>query len=449
MGGIVDMIFGGNDAPDPAATAQAQGTANIEAARATTAMNRANQFTPWGSQTWSQDPNNPDAWASTVSLSPEQQALMDQQNRISTGLGGVQEAALGRVQNLMGQGIDYGALPGALSFDEAMAKGGAGLYNPTQMYGGAEALTGKTRDAAWQATGNLGNQLARAMPGVERLGAVQDYTGPQGAMPTSADAYRKQVQDALYSQQQSRLDPRFAQASSDLESRLAAQGITQGSEAYNREIANLGRERTDAYQQAMNQAITGGEAATSAQFARDLASRQQGTTEANLEFQNALAGRGQDLSALGQYFNQAMAGRQQGTSEYNAALAGALGAQQGLTNTAQLGLQTAAAQPAIAQSYSNLSSGIRNQALNEQLQQRANALNELNALRSGAQVTTPQFGSTQSGAQVGAAPVAQSVWNAYNADQAGSNSLMSGLTSLGSAALMSPAGTITGLLAGI
>lgn len=449
MGGLVDAIFGGNSAPDPTATAQAQGAANIEAARATTAMNRANQYTPWGSQTWTQDATNPDKWTSATTLSPEQQQLLDQQNRISTGLGGAQEAALGRVQDLMAQGIDYGALPANLSFDEAVAKGKEGLYDPTQMYGGAEALAGGTRGTAMQAGGNFTNQLGSAMPGVERVGALQAYQGPQGAVPSSTEAYRKQIQDALYSQQQSRLDPRFQQASSDLESRLAAQGITQGSEAYNREIANLGRERTDAYQQAMNNAITGGEAAIAGQYGRDLASRQLQGTEALNQFQADLAGRGQDLSALNQYFQQAMSGRQQGTNEYQTALAGALGAQTGQTGVAQLGLQTAAAQPAIAQAYSNLSSGIRNQALSEQLQQRANAMNELNALRSGAQVTTPQFGSTQSGSQVGAAPIAQSVWNAYNADQAANSSLMSGLTGLGSAALMSPAGTITGLMAAI
>ena len=436
MGGLVNAIFGGNSAPDPTATAQAQGTANIEAARATTAMNRANQYTPWGSQTWTQDANNPDKWSSTVSLSPDQQALLDQQNRISTGLGGAQEAALGRVQNLMSSGIDYGSLPHNLSFDEAMAKGGAGLYNPTQMYGGAEQLAQGTQGLAGQAGSNFGNQLGTAMPGVERVGQLQAYQGPQGAVPTSSDAYRKQIQDALYSQQQSRLDPRFQQAQSDLDAKLAAQGITQGSEAYNREVGNLGRERTDAYQQAMNNAISGGEAAVTGQYGRDLAGRQLQGTEALNQFQTGLASRGQDLSALDQYYQQALAGRQQGANEYNTALAGALNAQTGQTGVAQLGLQTAAAQPAIAQSYSNLSSGIRNQALSEQLQQRANALNELNALRSGAQVTNPQFGSTQSGTQVAAAPYAQSAYNSYNANQAQNSSLMSGLAQLGSAWIM-------------
>ena len=41
------------EAPDPYAVANAQGAANIDAARATTALNRANQITPYGNLTWS------------------------------------------------------------------------------------------------------------------------------------------------------------------------------------------------------------------------------------------------------------------------------------------------------------------------------------------------------------------------------------------------------------
>lgn len=56
MGGVVDAVFGGGpdapDPPDPVKTANAQGAANIEAARVTTALNRANQITPWGNLTW-------------------------------------------------------------------------------------------------------------------------------------------------------------------------------------------------------------------------------------------------------------------------------------------------------------------------------------------------------------------------------------------------------------
>lgn len=44
--------------PDPIATANAQGAANIDAARVTTALNRANQVTPWGNLTWSRGGND-------------------------------------------------------------------------------------------------------------------------------------------------------------------------------------------------------------------------------------------------------------------------------------------------------------------------------------------------------------------------------------------------------
>lgn len=164
----------------------------------------------------------------------------------------------------------------------------------------------------------------------------------------SNEAYRKQVEDALYGRYTSRLDPQWGQATSDLESKLAAQGITQGSAAYDREVGNLSRAKTDAYQAAMDQAVGGGESAIQGQFNRDMAGRMQ-------------------------------------------------------------------------------------------------VLNELNALRSGSQVSQPQFGSTQSGASVAASPVAQSIYNSYNAGQAQNQALMGGLTSLGSAAMMAPTGTFAGL----
>ena len=81
-------------------------------------------------------------------------------------------------------------------------------------------------------------------------------------------------------------------------------------------------------------------------------------------------------------------------------------------------------------------------------------LNELNALRTGAQAQMPQFGNTNSGAQVAASPIAQSVYNSYQGDlanyQAGvssNNAMLGGLASLGGAAMMAPAGTFASLTA--
>lgn len=463
MGGVVDAIFGGGpDAPsppDPYATASAQGAANADAARLSTQLNRANQVTPWGSQLWTQggdwnqaaydkaykkwnfdstfDPKlvapkkedfgyKSDAWTSTIKLDPSQQKLLDMQNALARGLGSSQENALMRVNATFANDIDTTDITQRISPEEALQRAQAGIYSPEGLTSRAEGLAGNAANVAGQATSNFQQQLGSAMPGIERVGPA----------PQSNDAYRQQIQDALYAQQRSRLDPRFSQASSEQEARLAAQGITQGSEAYNREIQNLGRERTDAYQQAMNNAISGGEAAIAGQYGRDL------------------AGRGQDLAALGQYFNQGMAQRGQGLTEYNSALSGGLSGQNALQNAAQYSLGVSQATPAIAQNYSNLYGNQRAAELQEQTQLRNQILNELNALRSGAQVQAPQFGSTNTGIQAQAAPFAQSAYNSYQGDlsnynaQVGSNNAMlGGLASLGGAAMMAPPNTFAALTA--
>lgn len=283
MGGLVKGIFGsGPKAPDPYATSDAQAKASTEAARVTAALNRADQYTPWGNLTWEQGPGQ-DQWKSTITLDPRQQALLDRQFENSLALGGAENAALGRV-----------------------------------------------------------NQLGR----------VNSYKAPAGGPPTADEGYRKQIQDALYGQMTSRLDPRFQQQESDLTARLAAQGITQGSQAYDREFGNFGRDRNDAYQGALNNAITGGEQAVSGQFGRDMSGRQQSVSEADMTYKNQFAGRNQ-------------------------------------------------------------------------------VLNELSALRTGSQVSTPQFGSTQSGATVQAPNVEGNIWNSYNAGQAQQAQKMQTMMELG------------------
>lgn len=96
----------------------------------------------------------------------------------------------------------------------------------------------------------------------------------------------------------------------------------------------------------------------------------------------------------------------------------------------------------------------RQQAIAELLAQRQTPLNEINALMSGSQVSNPFAvpGAAQN-TNIAPAPIfgatqAQGQWdaNAYNAQQAQQNSGMSGLFSLGAAALGAPSG---GFLAGL
>lgn len=87
--------------------------------------------------------------------------------------------------------------------------------------------------------------------------------------------------------------------------------------------------------------------------------------------------------------------------------------------------------------------------IQEQEFMRTEPLNILNAVRSASPVGLPQFQGYQ-GAQVGAAPVmqgaqAQGQYNQglYNSQVAGQNAALGGLSQLGAAGLMSPAGTFS------
>lgn len=450
MGGIVDAIFGGGpdtpSAPDPYATADAQGQANIDAARITTALNRANQVTPYGSMTWAQGGSgydktgydnalkawqdaggtgtrpeqsgfgyNPDAWTSTVTLDPRVQGLIDSNLATSQGLQGAIDSSLGSVTSTLSNQLE-----GPATVDiNGIRQGVNGRYTDLQ-----PSLQGATSLAS---TGRAGvaTQLARLQNLYE-----QDFNYNSAPdMPTADEATRQRVEDALYGRATSRLDPRFNQAQDQLNSSLAAQGITQGSEAYNRELQNFGNTRNDAYSSAMNDAISGSDEAMQRLFNMGLQARQQGVSEANT------------LRTLPTQEAAALAGISNGLDTSSRNWYGAETAQE------------TAKDNSTANQFNLETTNNQNQ-FNNTIAQRNQILNELNALRTGAQASIPQFGSTNSGTQVGASPIAQSVYNSYqgelgnyNAQVGSNNAMMGGLAQLGGAAMMAPAGTFAGLAA--
>ena len=534
MGGIVDAIFGGgNDAPappDPYAVANAQGTANIDAARTTAALNRADQFTPWGSLTWSQggDKYNqsgydnalkawqnaggigiaptkesfgfaPDSWTSTVKLDPRVQALVDANLSTSQGL---QESIDSSLKNVNATLKNPLTRPDAISLDElknSTSQRFTDINKPVTeaeglAAGGRSSLAGQVNrlNALYQTDFNY--DRAPRMPEVQRINSplpqVREIDSPlpqvreiDSPLPSANNSVRQSVEDALYSRQASRLDPRWQQSEDRLQSSLAAQGITQGSEAYNRETANFARDRNDAYSNAILDAITGGGAEMQRQFGMDMAGRQQEFAENNAAFGQESANRQQLFNENNAAFGQKLQARQQLFNENNAAFGQGLQARQqgvGEANILRaLPTQEAIATANIAGNLDNASrawvgqqaaqegardSSVVNQfnlarmsgqdQLSNDIVIRNQILNELNALRTGAQAQTPQFGNTNSGAQVGASPIAQSVYNSYQGDMANynaqvgsNNAMMGGLTSLGGAAMMAPAGTFASLAA--
>jgi len=101
-------------APDYSAAARETATGNLDAARAATAANRVNQVTPYGRLDYSvtgQDPYGNPTWTATQSLSPDQQRLLENQNRISSSLGDVATKGVSYVENMLNTPFDTSALP--------------------------------------------------------------------------------------------------------------------------------------------------------------------------------------------------------------------------------------------------------------------------------------------------------------------------------------------------
>ena len=106
-------------APDYTGAANATAAGNLEAARVAAKSNRVSQYTPYGSLEYSQSPSDQDVWSSKLSLAPEQQQLLDQQNKISLGLGQTMDNGLGYVQNVLNNPFDTSKLPTGITPDVA------------------------------------------------------------------------------------------------------------------------------------------------------------------------------------------------------------------------------------------------------------------------------------------------------------------------------------------
>lgn len=128
-------------------------------------------------------------------------------------------------------------------------------YEQTDTYTYNDPYTGKTYQIPrYKATTELSpeeqyklqqNQAAEsnlADVAVNRSEFLKDYLPQTGAMTDAIDS-------KLYDLADSRLAPRFERQREDLRTRLVNQGITPGSEAFNREMDMVGQSQNDAYNQ--------------------------------------------------------------------------------------------------------------------------------------------------------------------------------------------------------
>jgi len=109
-------------APDPMATAAAQGVINKETAIAQTRLNQVDEYTPYGNSIFTPTGEVEDGiqrFRRDTTLNPEQQAIVDQQTAISGNLNTLAGDQLGRVQSNLADPYGYDDLPGAPVADAA------------------------------------------------------------------------------------------------------------------------------------------------------------------------------------------------------------------------------------------------------------------------------------------------------------------------------------------
>jgi hypothetical protein len=280
-------------------------------------------ITPYGQSIYSGPNDGSGRGTITQTLSPAEQAKLDASNRIQSGSLGILESDLPNIQKALSG--DFGLSGSALSgFDPKYA------------------------------IGTTQTQLGDAGPIQKAL----NFSGGPG-MPDASDATRQAVTNALYQQGSQYLDPQFKDKSDALTAQLANQGITPGSEAYDRAQQQLSLQSQKAYSDLGNTATSGGIDAMNKMFGMGMSARQEGVGEEE---------------AKGQFANSAQAQQLQN-------LLAALQA-----NNAGVGQQAN-----IAAQSTQLQNQARQQNYAEYAQNRTMPINMLNALLSSGQVNNPQF----------------------------------------------------------
>lgn len=335
--------------PDPQETAAAQTGSSIGTAIANQYL-QPNQATPWGRMTNTQtgtaswtDPSSGRTYeipqfTQTTTLPRNQQRLLDTQtanNQRIANIGGRQATQLG-------------------------------------------SILGRRASAP-----NLG-EMSGTGPNMGEVGRGPQLRTDYG--PTDFSSDRAKVERALLS----RMNPALQQARDRMTAQLSNQGIKVGSEAYDREMANLGQNENDARMQAI--LAGGGEQSRLAGLARDQATF--GNDAMQQMFQNRMAGTGFNNAARQGEFDNRMSAL-------------------GFNNDARA----------------------REFGMGQQL--RSGAVNEANALRAGGQVQMPVMPGVQS-PQMPNVDMGGLINNQYQGQMAnwqqqmqGRNQMMGGLFGLG------------------
>ena len=467
--------------PDPTAVAQAQLAANKEAALVTARLANPNIVNPYGKSTtrYGADAfyaNNPAAAEQyrkeSYGLSPEDFAKMyskdrlgminaydeytpyvtqeldpytqityDKQKELTRQLTDLSKLGAKTATDIMGTPYRYEGPAANFTFN----KGGEISQGPD-----ASAFTAGAGPNATKFMAGAGPSAANFMAG--NAPNFQDYlagktldTSGVAKMPINAGTT---AETAIMA----RLNPQIAKNRVSTETQLINQGLRPGSEAYNNAINLLGQQENDQRTQAVLQGLGLDMSANAQGYNQALSTGQFSNLAQAQNFGQGLAGQSLSNQAQAQNFGQGNIQQQiynqaqgqnfgQGVTAQNVANQAA--GQNYTQNYNTIAQNNAAQQQLYAQNLqkANFENAARQQSLQNDIAERQMPLNEISALRSGTQIVNPQF-TPYTGANVGAAPIAQTMqnayagqMNAYNQDVASQNAQTKGLFDLGAAAL--------------
>jgi hypothetical protein len=250
------------------------------------------------------------------------------------------------------------ATPGAIQ--NRIANAGS-IANDLGIISGNVSSTGAT-GVAQTALANNGNLIRLDSGANQQAGALgaglNNSASIQSKLGLDPTLLNQNATDALYKANTQYLDPQFAQSQAKMESQLANQGITRGSEAYNNAMLNFNNQKQQAYTDARNQAIGQGTAAAQGLFGMGLQGAQFGNTALGQQF-------GQNVTA--QQLANASAGQNNANAQTNQQLSNAAVAQQFGQNlqSAQFGNQAVGQNNATALSNAQFANAAQQQATDQ------------------------------------------------------------------------------------
>lgn len=266
--------------PDPTATANAQASLNKETALYDASLGNVNQVTPYGNLTYSLGYNG--ASSPTYNYDAYNKALAAY-NAAPAATSSTQSNNGYPVNSALGGGVTQGenagsstAKPPQLS-DYQISAGNAGLpqYTSTiQLSPAQQQILDNQQNLQTQAQGIAGTALNQAQSNISHPYDLSGITPVAGS--DDINGYSDKITQALMS----RLQPQLDRDQEQLDTKLANQGITQGSDAYNNAINLQNQAKNDAYNQAQLSAISAGQTFQN----ESLAAHQQGVSDYNTQY---------------------------------------------------------------------------------------------------------------------------------------------------------------------